>query len=84
MSRKLDNRPVAQNISNGSVIPSSAPFAFKIISAGCIVIKIPTKRTATSWIAPQVKWFSRRIDPSVVLKDRNADTRMITHSMIAG
>ena len=48
LSRKLDSAPVAQNISNGLLIPSSAPFAFRIINAGCIVIKIPMNRTATS------------------------------------
>ena len=33
MSRKLESAPVAQNISNGFVSPSSAPLLFKIISA---------------------------------------------------
>ena len=48
LSRKLDSRPVAQNISNGSEMPRFAPFAFRIIRAGCIVMKIPINRTATS------------------------------------
>ena len=48
LSRKLDMAPVTQNICHGSVRPSSAPFAFKIRSAGIIVIKIPINSTATS------------------------------------
>ena len=84
LSRKLDRAPVAQNIWNGLLIPSSAPFAFRIISAGCIVIKIPINRTATSWIAPQVKWLRIRTSSFVVLNDKNAARRMITTSIIDG
>ena len=72
LSRKLDRRPVVQNICAGSVIPRFAPLAFKSISAGCMVIKIPINSTATSWIAPQVKWFALRISAFVVRNDRNA------------
>ena len=40
--------------------------------------KIPINNTATSWIAPQVKWFLLRMLLSVVLNDRNAARRIIT------
>ena len=53
-------------------------------SAGCMVIKIPINSTATSWIAPQVKWFLLRTLLSVVLNDRNAARRIITISISAG
>ena len=54
------------------------------IRAGCIVIKIPTKRTATSLIAPHVKWFAFLTDSLVVLKERNAAAKMMTISINAG
>ena len=49
-----------------------------------MVIKIPTNSTATSLMAPQVKWFLRRISGFVVLNDKNAAARMITTSIKAG
>lgn len=48
LSRKLESAPVAQNISNGFVIPRPEPALFNTIRAGCIVMKIPIKSTATS------------------------------------
>ena len=59
-------------------------YCFQKHQAGCMVIKIPMKSTATSLIAPQVKWFRTRILLSVVLKDRNAAARIRTISMIDG
>lgn len=84
MSRKLDSVPVAQNIWYGSLIPRFDPTDFNSISAGCIVIKIPINKTATSLIAPHVKWFFVRIELSVVLNDRNAASKIITISISAG
>ena len=84
LSRKLESAPVAQNISAGLVIPRFGPTAFRSINAGCMVIKIPMNKTATSWIAPQVKWFLIRICLSVVLKERKAASNMITISISAG
>ena len=84
MSRKLDSAPVAQNISSGLVIPRFGPTALRSINAGCMVIKIPINSTATSWIAPQVKWFLLRTLLSVVLKDKNAARRISTISISAG
>ncbi len=55
LSKKLESPPVVQNIWNGSVISRLLPIDLKISRAGCIVMKIPTNKTATSWIASQVK-----------------------------
>ena len=73
-----------QNIWKGSVIPNFGPLAFNSIRAGCMVMKIPTNSTATSLMALQVKWFSRRMDASVVLKDKKAASRIMAISMTAG
>ena len=83
LSRKLESAPVAQNISNGSVIPRPEPALFNTIRAGCMVMKIPMKSTATSWIAPHVKWFCTRTSFGVVLKESKAASRMIAISIIA-
>ena len=75
---------VAQNISSGLDRPRCGPSDFNSISAGCIVTKIPTNNTATSLIAPHVKWFLLRMLLSVVLKDKNAARRIKTISISAG
>ena len=49
-----------------------------------MVMKMPTKSTATSWMAPQVKWLDFRTDTWVVLKERKAASRMTTTSSRAG
>ena len=48
LSRKLESAPVVQNICHALFIPSVGPTALRIIRAGCIVINIPIKSTATS------------------------------------
>ena len=48
LSRKLQSAPVVQNICHALLIPSVGPTALRIIRAGCIVINIPIKSTATS------------------------------------
>ena len=75
---------MAQNISEGFVRPISGPMDFSSIRAGCMVRKMPTNSTATSSMAPQVKWFCRRRLSSVVLKDSQAARRMMTISITAG
>ena len=84
MSRKLDNAPVTQNIWYGCESPRFAPALFKIIRAGCIVMKIPINNTATSWIAPHVKWFCTLTSFGVVLNERNAAKSISTISIIDG
>ena len=49
-----------------------------------MVMKMPTKSTATSWMAPQVKWLDLRTDTSVVLKERKAARRIIMISSTRG
>ena len=49
-----------------------------------MVMKIPMKSTATSWIAPHVKWFCTRTSFGVVLKESKAASRIIAISIIAG
>ena len=76
--------PVTQNISQGSESPSFGPSSFKSISAGCIVMKMPIKSSATSRMGPQVKWLVRRILSGVVRKERKAAARIITISITVG
>ncbi len=58
--------------------------AFRIIKAGCMVMKMPMNRIATSLMAPQVKWFSVRTLALVVRKLSHAEARMIAISITAG
>ena len=48
LSRKDDRAPVAQNICHGSDKPSSAPWVFRKIRAGIMVMKMPMNSFATS------------------------------------
>ncbi len=68
----------------GVKVQGLLPALFKIIRAGCIVMKIPINNTATSWIAPHVKWFCTLTSFGVVLNERNAAKSISTISIIDG
>src|SRR4029079_19795536 len=60
LSSTLDKLPDAQKKCGAVSKPSSLPFAPNICNAGCMQMKIPTNKAATSIIAPYAKRLASR------------------------